>query len=154
MKKKQTNFARVLDWLRSHGKIKSQKDLADCIGVTETTITRNKMGNVSHPDVDTLCKFNDKFGDIINIAYLRGESEVMLVADLCDNTVPPNDASLMTSVIAAKNETIAAMKRELAAKDELISALQQQLITLRSQLSVEKGALADGSSQLDLVERH
>ena len=82
MKKEKNNFARVIDYLRDNGLIKNQKEMAERIGVTVTTITRNKHGNVGHTDEETLRRFYKHFGDIINIAYLRGDSDIMLVKDL------------------------------------------------------------------------
>ena len=80
--KEENNFTRVLEYLRDHDMIRNQKDLAMRLHTTETTITRNKKGNVKHPDEETLHHFNLAFGNIINMDYLRGESDVMLVADL------------------------------------------------------------------------
>lgn len=167
MRKEKNNFARAVEWLRDHGKIKNQKDLAMRIGVTETTITRNKRGNVRCPDDETLRKFNKAFGSIINIAYLRDESNVMLVEDLKErreiytgvnfSPTPPLD-TLAAALIAAKEETIAALKSQLsekdsliAAKDTLISALQQQVNDLRSQVSAQKGH-SNGTSRSEAAE--
>lgn len=159
MKRDMNNFARVVDWLRLNGKIKNQKELAERIGTTATTISRIKIGFVKRADEETLSKFNAIFGDIINIAYLRGESNVMLVADLHEQA--KNDTSvnyqnsnystrnqeitsqdisnMVTAVIASKDESIAALKRELAAKDatiaakdDLITLLRQQILDLRN----------------------
>ena len=184
MKKEKNNFARAVDWLRENGKIKDQKDMAKRMDVTTTTISRNKHGSVKRPDEDTLRKFNEQFGDIINIAYLRCESDVMLVADLpqvnrrVDSGSPAVNANgidaLTAALIAAKDETIDALKRELAAKDGVIAAkdsqmadrdrlvaakdaliatLQEQLSTLRMQAAVEKGfRKAGGRSQSDPAE--
>lgn len=184
MKKEKNNFARAVDWLRENGKIKDQKDMAKRMDVTTTTISRNKHGSVKRPDEDTLRKFNEQFGDIINIAYLRCESDVMLVADLPQVNRRVNSGSpavnangidaLTAALIAAKDETIDALKRELAAKDGVIAAkdsqvadrdrlvaakdaliatLQEQLSTLRMQAVVEKGfRKAGGRSQSDPAE--
>lgn len=175
--KEKNNFARVVDWLRENGKIKDHKDMAARMGVTTTTISRNKHGSVNRPGEETLRKFNEQFGDIINIAYLRCESDVMLVADLpqvnrrVDSGSPAVNANgidaLTAALIAAKDETIDALKRELAvkdgviaAKDALIASLQQhvdslseQLAALRMQAAIEKGVRkAGGRSQSDPAE--
>lgn len=161
MKKEKNNFARAVEWLRENGKIKDQKDMAERMGVTTTTISRNKHGSVKRPDEDTLRKFNEQFGDIINIAYLRCESDVMLVADLPQKNrridfgggsaaVNTNGVDALTAaLIAAKDETIDAMKRELAAKDGVIAAKDGQLAD-RDRLVVAKDALiANLQQQVD-----
>ena len=84
MKQGKTNFARALDYLRANGFVHNQKDLADRIGSTPTTVSRNKHGAVGRSDEETIAKFNAVFGDIINVAYLRGESVKMLVSDLTE----------------------------------------------------------------------
>ncbi|MBQ9637132.1 MAG: hypothetical protein IJV36_04445 [Prevotella sp.] len=159
MEKSKNNFTRVIDWLRLNGKIKNQKEMAERMGITETTIARNKHGGVKRTDEETLRKFNAIFGDVINIAYLRGESDIMLVADLnkqneininedlcnCNNdrnnqgTTSQDIISMMNAVITAKDEIIATLRNQLADKDAIIESkeryiniLQQQLIDLHN----------------------
>lgn len=167
------NFARVLEWLKDNGKIKTQKELAKRMKTTQATITRNKQGNVQQADDDTIRKFAAVFGDIINIAYLRGESDVMLVADLHPhekintgvNSVEPDYSSLINATIAAKDETIMSLKHEIMAKDEtiavlraqledksdMIKLLKEQVKDLRAELSNQKGVWS-GSSQWGVAD--
>ena len=82
---------------------------------------------------------------------MRGESDVMLMADLTpvstEQPCPtPQAIDPITALLAAKDETIASLKRELSAKDETIAAkdklidtLQLQIDELRMQVAVEKG---------------
>lgn len=165
-KKEKNNFTRAVEWLKIHGVVKDQKDMAERMGTTENTISRNKHGGVQRPDDDTLRKFNEQFGSIINIDYLRGESKVMLVKDLvARQSAKPADKT--ASLLADKDETIAALKRESAAKDEviaakdgiiaakdkLISTLQQQIDDLRMQVAAEKGLCSAGTSRSADAER-
>jgi len=182
-KKEKNNFTRAVEWLKTHGVVKDQKDMAERMGTTENTISRNKHGSVKRPDDDTLRKFSEQFGGIINIDYLRGESKVMLVKDLAARrSVKQSDpadktASLLAAkdeVIAAKNEAIAALKSKLSSKDEtiaalngrisdkndviatkdkLISTLQQQNDDLRMQVASEKGLYRPGISQSEAADR-
>lgn len=174
MKKEKNNFRRAVEWLKTHGVVKDQKDMAERMGTSENTISRNKHGGVQRPDDDTLRKFNEQFGSIINIDYLRGESKVMLVKDLvARQSAKPADktASLLAAKdeiiaglkreISGKDETIASLKREFAAKDDviaakdgiiatndkLISTLQQQIDDLRMQVASEKGFHSTGISR-------
>lgn len=165
-KKEKNNFTRAVEWLKTNGVVKDQKDMAERMDTTENTISRNKHGGVKRPDDDTLRKFNEQFGSIINIDYLRGESKVMLMKDLAARqSAKPADKT--ASLLAAKDETIAALKRELAAKDDvvatkdkvistqdkLISKLQQQIDDLRMQAALEKGLRSAGTSRSAVAER-
>lgn len=178
-KKEKNNFTRAVEWLKHHGVVKDQKDMAERMGTTENTISRNKHGGVKRPDDDTLRKFNEQFGSIINIDYLRGESKVMLVKDLAARQAKPADktASLLAAkdeTIAAKDEAIAALKGKLSSMDEtiatlngriadkekiintqdkLISKLQQQIDDLRRQATIEKGLHSTGVSPLEAADR-
>lgn len=166
MKKEKNNFTRAVEWLITNGVVKNQKDMAERMGTTENTISRNKHGGVKRPDDDTLRKFNEQFGSIINIDYLRGESKVMLMKDLAARqSAKPADKT--ASLLAAKDEVIAGLKRELAVKDDvitakdgiiatkdkLISTLQQQIDDLRMQVASEKGLHRSGISHSEAAER-
>ena len=176
-KKEKNNFTRAVEWLKTHGVVKDQKDMAERMNTTENTISRNKHGGVQRPDDDTLRKFNEQFGSIINIDYLRGESKVMLVKDLAArqsaNQNKPADKT--ASLLAAKDEAIAALKGKLSSMDEtiatlngriadkekiintqdkLISKLQQQNAELHMQAAMEKGLHSAGISHSEAAEQH
>ena len=177
-KKEKNNFTRAVEWLKHHGVVKDQNDMAERMGTTPTTISRNKHGGVKRPDDDTLRKFNKQFGSIINIDYLRGESNVMLVKDLAARQAKPADktASLLAAkdeTIAAKDEAIAALKGKLSSmdetiatlngriadkdkiintQDELIGKLRQQYDDLRMQVASEKGLHRSGISPSEAAD--
>ena len=148
-------FAHVLDWLIQNNKVEDQKDLALKTGISQNTVSRIMTGKVE-PSDDTLRKLNATFGNIFNMQYLRGESIVMLIEDVAyykshpgelnklingegDNKI--DQSSLVNAALAAKDETIAALRDQLTtkdtviqAKDELIANLRQQIATLQQQL--------------------
>ena len=152
-------FAHVLDWLIQNNKVEDQKDLALKTGISQNTVSRIMTGKVE-PSDDTLRKLNATFGNIFNMQYLRGESIVMLIEDVAyykshpcelnklingegDNKIDPS--SLVNAALAAKDETIAALRDQLTAKDtviqakdELIANLRQQIATLQQQLHAAK----------------
>lgn len=182
-KKGKNNFTRAVEWLKTNGVVKDQKDMAERMGTAENTISRNKHGGVQRPDDDTLRKFNEQFGSIINIDYLRGESKVMLMKDLAKPRSVKKDesadktASLLAAkdeIIASKDEAIAALKGKLSSmdetiatlngrvadkekiistQDELISKLQQQNEELRMQVASEKGLHRSGISHSEAADR-
>ena len=175
-KKEKNNFTRAVEWLKHHGVVKDQNDMADRMGTTPTTISRNKHGGVQRPDDDTLRKFNEQFGSIINIDYLRGESKVMLMKDLVarQSAKQSKPADKTASLLAAKDdiiavkddmianlhiqldekkEEIAFMRSQLADKDKLIDFLRQQINELRMQVATEKGLYSAGISQSESADR-
>ena len=145
-------FAHVLDWLIQNNKVEDQKDLALKTGISQNTVSRIMTGKVE-PSDDTLRKLNATFGNIFNMQYLRGESIVMLIEDVAyykshpgelnksingegDNKI--DQSSLVNAALAAKDETIAALREQIQAKDELIAALRQQIDILHQQVHAAK----------------
>jgi transcriptional regulator with XRE-family HTH domain len=161
MNKRNDNFAAALAYLKGRGDIETQKELALLMGVSEDTISRIlKGGNVSE---STITKFHAATNGLFNLKWLRGQSDVMLSAEAIAAAVP--DTSIAT-LLAAKEETIASLKRELSAKDDviaakdgiistkdkLISTLQQQIDDLRMQAALEKGLHTPGRSRSAAAE--
>lgn len=145
-------FAHVLDWLIQNNKVEDQKDLALKTGISQNTVSRIMTGKVE-PSDDTLRKLNATFGNIFNMQYLRGESIVMLIEDVAyykshpgelnklingegDNKI--DQSSLVNAALAAKDETIGALREQIQAKDELIAALRQQIDFLQQQVHAAK----------------
>ena len=164
-------FAAAIDELRRReNKRLSQKEIADRMGVTEDTISRiMRLHNQVTEDVIT--RLQTASGCIFNLQWLRGESDVMLAADVDNRPTPVADnlhesthidqGSLMNATIAAQQTSIESLKREvakteesakreLAAKDETIGALRGQLATkdaliesLQQQVADLRAALAE-----------
>ena len=145
-------FAHVLDWLIQNDKVEDQKDLALKTGISQNTVSRIMTGKVE-PSDDTLRKLNATFGNIFNMQYLRGESIVMLIEDVAYYKSHPGElnklingegnnkidqSSLVNAALAAKDETIAALREQIQAKDELIAALRQQIDLLQQQVHAAK----------------
>ena len=164
-------FAAAIDELRRReGKKLSQKEIADRMGVTEDTISRiMRLHNQVTEDIIT--RWQTASGCIFNLQWLRGESDVMLAADVDNRPAPVaknlhesihiDQGSLMNATIAAQQTSIESLKREvakteesakreLAAKEETIGALRGQLATkdtlietLQQQVADLRAALAE-----------
>lgn len=155
-KLKNNLFLAAFDWLIKEKKVSGQKELAEKIGVSQNTITRIKHYSVTVSD-ETLYKMNEAFDHVFNMAYFRGESPCLLEKDLMYYQDHPEDhgwlanripqestqihtpgtidqSSLVNAIIAAKDETIAAQRRELSKSDALIKSLQKQNAELRSRI--------------------
>ena len=157
-------FAAAIDELRRReGKKLSQKEIADRMGVTEDTVSRiMRLHNQVTEDIIT--RLQTASGCIFNLQWLRGESDVMLTADVDNKPTPVvenlhestciDQSSLMNATIAAQQTSIESLKRELAkteesskrelaAKDETISALRGQLATKDALIKTLQQQVAD-----------
>ncbi len=165
-------FRKMFDYLVSNKLIPNQTALARAAGLNEVSVSRILNGQVKSTKQESLWKVNTAFGNVFNPEWMRGNSDVMLMADLTpvstEQPYPiPQTTDPTTILIAAKDETIAALKRELSAKDDviaakdgiiatkdkLISTLQQQIDDLRMQVASEKGLHAHGRSRSAAAER-
>ena len=157
-------FAAAIDELRRReGKKLSQKEIAERMGVNENTVSRilNLHNEVTE---ETITQLQTASGCIFNLQWLRGESDVMLAADVDKKSAPTaenqhqstsiDQSSLMNATIAAQQTSIESLKhevakteesakRELAAKEETIGALRGQLATKDALIESLKQQVAD-----------
>ena len=168
MKLRNNVFVEAFDYLKRNTDIKTQKELARRMGVTDNTITRIMRGYTDVTE-DVITKLQTASGCIFNIQWLRGEDPIhMLIEDLNDGMVahflPPEDeernapidhSSLVNAALAAKDETIASLKRELATKDEIIETKNQRINDLeklaeeRLHRIAELRRIIDANSMMD-----
>lgn len=137
-KKERMNAA--FNYLRDHGYLHTQKDMADAIGSTAPNVSRMLKGD---PKVltDNICvRVQRSYGCISANWLMHGEGEMLVV----DEPTEQGDPTL-----AAKNEIIATLKAQLKDKDALladkdgriadkqalIDNLQEQVADLRRQLA-------------------
>lgn len=75
------NFATAYGWLCDNMGVADQLDLSRKTGLAQNTISHilRGKGGVS---LKTMRKLNEAFGNVFNMAFLRGESSVMLAADI------------------------------------------------------------------------
>lgn len=139
-KKERMNAA--FNYLRDHGYLHTQKDMADAIGSTAPNVSRMLKGD---PKVltDNICvRVQRSYGCISANWLMHGEGEMLVVEE-------PTEQGDAKGTIAAKNETIATLKAQLKDKDALladkdgriadkqalIDNLQEQVADLRRQLA-------------------
>lgn len=152
-------FLKMVYWIVDNTEMANPTAVARKAGINAANVTKIKTGKNKSVQYETMVKLNNAFGNVFNPEWMRGESDVMLMADvapLClnkQNSVPASDSVTITTLLAAKDETIASLKRELAAKDDVIAAkegiistkdklidtLQQQIDDLRMQVASGKG---------------
>ena len=130
----------AFNYLRDHGYLHTQKDMADAIGSTAPNVSRMLKGD---PKVltDNICvRVQRSYGCISANWLMHGEGEMLVVEEPTEQGDP---------TLAAKNETIATLKAQLKDKDALladkdgriadkqalIDNLQEQVADLRRQLA-------------------
>lgn len=162
---------RMLDWIYANTETHNQTGVARKIGMNPVSMSKIHNGKTKSVKQETLRAVNAAFGNVFNPEWLRGESDVMLLADvnkqLSASASPATDGLAAVIIdsqkreLAGKDETIAALKRELAAKDdvvatkdkvistqdELIRNLQQQNDKLLMRVDKKKGLHSTGISQ-------
>ena len=133
-------FAAAFDYLKRNyrDEFHSCRALAEKMGVNKSTIT-NIMRCYTPVTEDTITKLQTACGCIFNLQWLRGQSDVMLAKDLkaaksCGSQSEPT-VDITTVVIAAKDETIAALRLQLADKDEIIVTKDALISTLQQQIA-------------------
>ena len=142
-------FAAAYDHLKRTQGVRTQEQLAEKMGVSPETVSRIIR---AHTDVteDAISRLQTASGCIFNLQWLRGESDVMLVADIKKNdghateaTSPssPDMSSMINSIIAAKDDAITSLKRELASKDETIAAKDETIATKDAAIAAKDAAI-------------
>lgn len=130
-------FAAAYDHLKRTQGVRTQEQLAEKMGVSPETVSRIIRARTDVTE-DAISRLQTASGCIFNLQWLRGESDVMLVADIKKNdghateaTSPssPDMSSMINSIIAAKDDAITSLKRELASKDETIAAKNETIAT-------------------------
>ena len=135
-KTRNNRFAEAIDHMKRHCIITSQLELARLMGVDKNTIS-NIINYKTYVTEDILTKLQTASGCIFNLQWLRGESDIMLEADVKKDmdrvrnmevdTSNVDASSLINAMIASKDETIAEKDRRLAEKDLMIAEKDKRL---------------------------
>ena len=164
MSAKNDVFMIAFDYLVKEKKVKSQKQLAEKIGVSQNTITRIKKHEVEVSD-DTIRALVNSFEGLFNMEYFRGQSVFLTNKDLGDylthpdkyTYVFPGDKELLdkylgknqhdtqiddekyeyTQIDMSKYVEKSVFNAAIQAKNETIDVLKSQMADIRIQL-VEK----------------
>ena len=143
-------FAAAFDYLKRNKGIKTQKQLAQLMGVSEDTITRILKDRTEVTE-DIITKLQTASGCIFNLQWLRGEDTThMLAQDLADDVgeaTPqhgmPDPSSMVNALLAKSDETISALKEVIETKDEQIADLRRELEDKRDHIETLKHRCAE-----------
>ena len=135
-------FAAAFDYLKRNTDIKTQKDLALRMGVTENTITRILKDRTEVTE-DIITKLQTASGCIFNLQWLRGEDAFnMLAIDAAEAKIEKekktNESNITDTALSAYKQLTdsltaqlrtkeAEMYDRLADKDKIIQGMEAQL---------------------------
>lgn len=127
-------FAEALDELRRRGIACNQKELALLVGKSENSISRILRGHVGVSE-EVITRLQTATDCLFNLQWLRGESDIKFTADVKavsggssaeSPSAIPSSQNGNGPALAAKDEAIAALRREVEAKEETIAALRRE----------------------------
>ena len=73
---------RMLDWIYTNTEVHNQTGVARKIGMNPVSMSKIHNGKTKSVKQETLRAINAAFGNVFNPEWLRGESDVMLLADV------------------------------------------------------------------------
>lgn len=137
MKLRNNIFAAALDYLKRNTDIKTQKELARRMGVTENTITRI-LRDYTEVTEDIITKLQTASGCIFNLQWLRGEdSEHMLAVDVVET---PKESQPVIDHSSMVNATLSAY---IQLTNRLTDDLKKKEIEMQERLAEKDERIAD-----------
>lgn len=131
-------FAAALDYLKRNTEIKTQKELARRMGVTETTITRI-LKDYTEVTEDIITKLQTASGCIFNLQWLRGEDpDHMLIDDASADAEPVNQDSMVNETIEALKKQVAILEKRIEDKEAMLRMKDKFINMLEYQLDMSK----------------
>ena len=149
-------FLRAFNYLLEEGYLEfgisksrlTKGELCSMMGIQPGLIS-NYTNGTKKVSVDTMNALARVSGGKLNVNYMLGKSEYMLLENVPDDEIlklnnpdrevmekrkaeplQPDFSSYINALLAKSDETIASLKRELAAKDEIIQAKDDRIADL------------------------
>ena len=138
-KKWNAPFLRAFNYLLDEGYAETKGGLCSKMGIQPGLISNYNNGT-KKVSLDTMNALARVSGGKLNVKYMLGKSEYMLLANVPDEEylegnnpdrevikkrksepLHPDFSSYINALLAKSDETIASLKHELAAKDEIIA---------------------------------
>lgn len=136
--KRQERLNQVYKHLFAYHGITSKTEFADAIRLQRTALSAAMNGNKAYLTKNLFQKICAAYPGVFNLDYLLTGNGSLLAEEVVHDdgtlriteTIDPS--SLVNAALAAKDETIAAIRQQLEAKDQLIASLRQQIELLKS----------------------
>ena len=154
MNERQKRLIEVYEHLRRYFGIHTKTGFAEALHYGRTSLSAAMNGDVSYLTDNLFKNICDAYPGVFDLNYLlTGEGSLLTTEEEVHNEDHErlynhqsiDQSSLINAALAAKDETIAALRDQLTAKDtviqakdELIANLRQQIATLQQQLHAAK----------------
>ncbi len=154
MNERQKRLIEVYEHLRRYFGIHTKTGFAESLHYGRTSLSAAMNGDESYLTDNLFKNICDAYPGVFDLNYLlTGEGSLLTIEEEVHNEdherlynhQPIDQSSLINAALAAKDETIAALRGQLSAKDtviqakdELIAALRQQIATLQQQVHAAK----------------
>lgn len=160
LKKERVNAA--FNFLREHGYLHTQKDMAEAIGSTPPNISRMLAGDAKVL-TDNICVRIQRAYPVISANWLiHGDGDMLIMNNNTERQMMmPDPSSVTNAIIASKDETIAEkdariedIKATIAEKDARIADKDAIILNLQGQLRDKDATIADREATIvDLREQ-
>ena len=140
MNERQKRLIEVYEHLRRYFCIHTKTGFAKALHYGRTSLSAAMNGDESYLTDNLFKNICEAYPKTFNLDYLlTGKGSLLTIEDEVKseeiekqiNSI--DQSSLINAALAAKDETIAALREQLKTKDELIAALRQQIQTLQQQ---------------------
>lgn len=139
--KRNNIFAAALAILRQvEGQNLEQQKLAERMGVNKNTITRIITQQTTVTE-NMISKFQEATGNIFNIQWLRGESDVIFAADM-ERQINPHQSTKDAF------ETVESLKCKLADRDARLEEKEARIADMKDRIKDLKQQVADQRQQI------
>mgnify|MGYP003471829606 CR=1 FL=1 len=161
MKLRNNIFAAAFDYLKRNTDIKTQKELARRMGVTENTITRI-LRDYTEVTEDIITKLQTASGCVFNLQWLRGEdSEHMLAVDVVETpkeSQPVIDQSSMVNAslsayIQLTNRLTDDLKKKEIEMQERLAEKDARIVELKNTIADKDTIIKDREARIVALER-
>ena len=141
MIEKQKRLKEVYDYLRQHNGIHTKTGFAEAVNYGRTSMSAALNGNEKYLTDSLFKNICEAYPGVFNLEYLLTGKGSLLAEETAHNDAflrsmeAIDPSSFINAIIAAKDETIAAIREQLETKEQTISLLRQQIDILRQQLA-------------------
>ena len=138
---RQERLNQVYRYLYAYRGIDSQIAFAKALRVQRSALSAAMNGNKAYLTNNLFTKICVAFPGVFNLDYLLTGKGSLLAGETANNDAffrsmeAIDPSSFINAIIAAKDETIAAIREQLETKEQTISLLRQQIDILRQQLA-------------------
>lgn len=145
MNERQKRLIEAYEHLRRYFGIHTKTGFAEALHYGRTSLSAAMNGDVSYLTDNLFKNICDAYPGVFDLNYLlTGEGSLLTIEEEVHNEdherlynhQPIDQSSLINAALAAKDETISALRDQLTAKDTVIQAKDELIANLRQQLDI------------------